>query len=114
MSEFVLLPQDEEAAAWFAKQRRGVMTLEEREAFAQWQRRSGNMAAFTELERIWELLPATKGRFTLAALSEVPARRHRIARSALLVVVCAASIGLGVLSRSGNPEFWTTLDWVDR
>jgi hypothetical protein len=37
--------------------------------------------------------------------------RQRIARSALLAVMCAVSIGIGVISYSGNHEFWTTLDW---
>lgn len=114
MSGFAPRPHQQDAAAWFAKQRRGVMTLEEREAFALWRRDPANAAAYAELEQVWELLHAAQPRFAPAAVSATPTPRQRIARSALIAVVCAASIGLGVLSLSGNPEFWTTLDWVDR
>jgi transmembrane sensor len=114
MSELAPRPQHDEAASWFAKQRRGVMSLEERDAFTAWRLEPANAAAYAELEQVWELLHAAQPRFEPAAVSEMPPRRQRIARSALIAVVCAASIGLGVISFSGHPEFWTTLDWVDR
>jgi ferric-dicitrate binding protein FerR (iron transport regulator) len=113
MNALGLLPE-KEAVAWFAKQRRGVMTLEEREAFAVWRHEPANAVLYAELEHAWALLRAAENRFTPAAVAELATRRHRIARSALLAAVCAVSLGLGVLSYSGNPEFWTTLDWVGR
>jgi ferric-dicitrate binding protein FerR (iron transport regulator) len=102
---------EEAAALWFAKCRRGVMAVEERAAFEAWKRDSANAAALAELERVWDLLEGGE-----AHIASVPAPmpRQRIARSALLAVMCAVSIGIGVISYSGNHEFWTALDWVER
>ena len=101
----------EAAALWFAKCRRGVMALEERAALEAWRRDAGNAAALAELERLWNLL---EGGQSHIAAAPVPMARQRIARSALLAVMCAVSIGIGVISYSGNHAFWTTLDWVER
>ena len=112
MSRFDPSMNEEAAAIWFAKCRRGVMALEERAAFDAWRREPANAAALAELERAWNLLEGA----TLH-LNHAPAAgpaRHRIARSALLAVMCAVSIGIGALSYSGNHEFWTALDWVER
>src|SRR5262245_49496277 len=113
MSQFPAPASHEEAAAWFAMRRRGVMTLEERASFAAWRTQPANDAAMAELERAWELLEAAEDVFAPAVLPRAP-RRHRIARSALLAAACAVFLGLGVISYSGTPEFWTALDWVDR
>jgi hypothetical protein len=43
-----------------------------------------------------------------------PAPSRGRLRPALVAAMCAASIGIAALSYSGNPGFWTTLDWADR
>src|SRR5579862_9684779 len=101
---------DEAAALWFAKRRRGVMTLEERAAFEAWWRVPANMAALAQFEETWDML----AEIHFAHVPAATASRQRVARSALLAVMCAVSIGIGVISYSGNHEFWTTLDWVER
>jgi transmembrane sensor len=106
-------PATEDAAArWFAKCRRGVMALEERAAFDAWRREPANAAALAEMERAWDLMGDAQSPPRLAPMPAVPGQR--IARSALLAVVCAVSIGIGVISYSGNHAFWTALDWVER
>src|SRR6478672_10539233 len=102
---------DEAAALWFAKRRRGVMTLEERAALDTWRSDPANAAALAQLQRDWELLEDAE---IHVARTPAPVARHRIARSALLAVMCAVFIGIGVISYSGNHEFWTTLDWIER
>ncbi|HXJ00737.1 MAG TPA: hypothetical protein VNH44_05900 [Micropepsaceae bacterium] len=114
MSATSHITDGEEAALWFAKRRRGVMTLEERAAFEAWQRVPGNAAGMAELEQVWAGLQIAQAHIRPnAAPADVP-RAPRIAASALLAVVCAVSIGIGVISYSGHHEFWTNLDWVDR
>jgi ferric-dicitrate binding protein FerR (iron transport regulator) len=105
---------DEEAALWFAKRRRGVMTLEERAGLQAWQREPANAAAMAELEETWAALQMAQGHIGPPRLDVQPMRVPKIARSALLAVMCAVTIGVGVISYSGNRDFWTSLDWVDR
>ena len=105
---------EEEAAFWFAKKRRGVMTLEERAALQAWQQVPVNAAAMAELEMTWEVLQVAQGHIGPQPARTPVARAPRIARSALLAAMCAVTIGAGVISYSGHRDFWTSLDWVDR
>jgi ferric-dicitrate binding protein FerR (iron transport regulator) len=105
---------EEQAALWFAKRRRGVMTLEDRAALLAWQREPTNAAAMAELEEVWATLQVAQGHIGPQAAFAHPVRGPKIARSALLAVMCAVTIGAGVISYSGNRDFWTSLDWVDR
>jgi len=113
MSTLNYAANEEAAALWFAKCRRGVMAVEERAAFEAWRRDAANAAALAELERVWDLLESGQAHIKPAPTA-APMPRQRIARSALLAVMCAVSIGIGVISYSGNHEFWTALDWVER
>jgi transmembrane sensor len=105
---------EEKAALWFARRRRGVMSLEERAAFESWRRDPANAAAMAEQERVWQALHIAQGHIAPASTSAHPVSRARVARPALLAVMCAASIAIGVISFSGNHDFWTNLDWVER
>jgi transmembrane sensor len=107
-------PNDEEAAFWFAKRRRGVMSLEQRAAFDAWRQVPANAAAMAEQERVWQALQIAQGHIGPELASAPLPRRTRMARPALLAVMCAASIAIGVISYSGNHDFWTNLDWVER
>jgi transmembrane sensor len=105
---------EEQAAVWFARRRRGVMTLEERAAFESWRREPANATAMAELEGVWEVMQVAQGHIGPEQGPVDSVRGPRIARSALLAVMCAASIGIGVISYNGHRDFWTSLDWVDR
>ena len=102
---------DEEAADWFARLRRGVMTLEERAGFEAWRRRPGNAAAMAELEHVWQSLDVAKAYFGQGKPLE---RRAALARSAWVAAACVICLGIGIISYSGDSSFWTKLDWVER
>jgi transmembrane sensor len=94
--------RDEEAARWFAALRRGVMTLEEREAFEQWQRRRENRDALAAMSELWRALDGA-----------VLPPRPRIALKLAFAVLCVLMLGTGILSSEGA-AFWTGLDWTNR
>jgi ferric-dicitrate binding protein FerR (iron transport regulator) len=102
---------DEEAVLWFAKLHRGVMTLEERAGFEAWRREPGCAAAMVELEHIWQSLEIARVHF---APRKPSPRRATLARSALVAAACVISLGIGIISYSGDSSFWTKLDWVER
>lgn len=100
----------ERAAYWFAAQRRGMMTIEERAAYAAWLEVPENAALMAQMDAAWAGLAPLKEHFA-------PARRRpaKLSRMAMVAVVCIASLGLGLLSSTGgNNDFWTTLDWSSR
>lgn len=92
----------EEAATWFARARRGVMTLQERQDYDAWLGNHANRAALAEMENVWAALegaarPADAG----------------LARKAMVAALCA-SAALALLSVTSNSAFWTSLDWANR
>jgi len=101
--------RDRDAAQWFAARRRGIMSLEERTAYQEWLKDVDNASAMANLERIWEMVGIAEHH---VAAEPAPSRGRL--RPALVAAMCAASIGIAALSYSGNPGFWTTLDWTDR
>ena len=91
----------DEAAGWFAKLHRGVLTLEEHGAYARWIAVRANRAALTQMEQLWGELEHAR-----------PRGQHlgrKLARAAL-----AASLVRALLSFTGNSAFWTSLDWANR
>lgn len=103
----------QEAARWFARCRRGVMTIEEKTEFEIWRSKRGNAAAMDELEGDWELTGLATGHFAQPA--ERSRAGHRTyARTAVLAVMCVLSLGVGIVSYTGHSAFWTSLDWVQR
>jgi len=105
---------EEEAARWFAMERRGVMTLDERAKLAVWRADPANAAVIAELENIWEFVEAAKDQIGSETLAASPGRYTKVARSALIALLCVVSLGLGVISYGGDNGFWTKLDWVER
>jgi ferric-dicitrate binding protein FerR (iron transport regulator) len=103
----------EEAAAWFARRHRGIMTIEERNEFDRWRRNPGNAAAMHELERIWDLTGVAGDRPGVEAAATLPGHL-KLARSAVFALMCVLSVGVGILTYSGHSAFWTRLDWVER
>lgn len=102
-----------EAAEWFACRHRGVMTLQERADYEAWHRDPVNCAAMSEMERLWEL--AGLSCLEPDTSSPTPAARlPRFARSALVAILCVASLGAGIISFGSHSEFWTRLDWTER
>jgi ferric-dicitrate binding protein FerR (iron transport regulator) len=101
----------EEAAKWFACRRRGVMTLQERADYAAWSRDPANSAAMAAMGRIWQLAGlAGSVRAGIAGGK----RSATPARSALLAILCVASLGAGMIAYGGHSDFWTRLDWTER
>jgi ferric-dicitrate binding protein FerR (iron transport regulator) len=106
----------EEAARWFAASRRGVMTIEERAAYAAWRSDAANAAAIAEFQRVWDALELVRDRYSEGVIegAAAPRTRRRFDRPALVAAMCAVSLVIGVLSYSGGTPFWTALDWTDR
>jgi ferric-dicitrate binding protein FerR (iron transport regulator) len=102
-----------EAASWFARRQRGVMSLEERAEFERWHASRRNAAAMDEMEHAWARIDQARDRFT-PAVSPTPVGRFAFARSAVLALLCVLSLGVGLVSYSGHSSFWTRLDWVER
>jgi ferric-dicitrate binding protein FerR (iron transport regulator) len=92
----------EEAASWFARVRRGVMTLKERQDYDRWIASHANRSALAEMERVWAALEGAAR----------PADPH-LGRKAMVAALCA-SIMLALLSVASNSAFWTSLDWANR
>ncbi len=113
MSDHSNSPNLDEAATWFAARRRGVMSIEERRAYEAWIGESTNAASIAELEETWELLSSAQPQFAGATIVARASRRAR-ANPALVAAMCVLSIGIGILSYSGDNRFWTTLDWTQR
>lgn len=92
----------EEAATWFARVRRGVMTLQERQDYDRWVSHHANRAALAEMEYVWTALDGAAR----------PAGPH-LARKAMVAALCASAM-LALLSVASNSAFWTSLDWANR
>lgn len=88
----------QEAARWFAAQRRGPMSLEERQAFDAWRSHPLHQAALNSMHEVWgelsnvaEMVPAPRRRAS---------RQVRLAAiAAVLVLGLTVSVGLGALWR---------------
>lgn len=81
----------EAAAAWFAVQRRAVMSIEEREAFDAWRVDPQNLAALNAMHELWGEMAALKA--VQPALRTRSLRRRRIAvGSAAGIAVAAAGL----------------------
>jgi ferric-dicitrate binding protein FerR (iron transport regulator) len=101
-----------EAARWFAARRRGVMALEERNAYEQWVEDEDNRAALTEMDELWASLEQVSG-----AESCIEPRRlipSRMSRKFMVAIVSIVSFGIGLMSFIDSSNFWTSLDWVNR
>ena len=103
----------QEASSWFARCRRGVMSVEDRAEFERWRAERRNATAMDEIERAWTRIESISDRFA-PAIADAPVRRPAFVRSAVLALICVASLGVGVVSYSGHSGFWTRLDWVAR
>jgi ferric-dicitrate binding protein FerR (iron transport regulator) len=103
----------QEAAIWFARRQRGVMSLEEMADFERWRAVRRNASAIDEIERAWARVDQARDRFVPAA-STTRVRHFALARSAMLALLCVLSLGVGIVSFSGHSSFWTRLDWVER
>ena len=116
MTEPRMVSPQEEAARWFAATRRGVMSLEERAAYAAWRKDRANAAAIAEFERVWQALELVRDRYLDGVAGREVQRsvQRRFSRPALVAAMCAVSLVIGVLSYSGDSHFWTALDWTDR
>lgn len=90
------IPTDrqEAAAAWFAAQRRSVMSIEERAAFDAWRADPQNLAALNAMHELWGEMSALKGaRIPI----EAPVRTgRRLALGTGLAACLGAVVSLGL------------------
>lgn len=78
------------AAEWFAKQRRVVMSIEERAEFDTWRADPENLAALNGMHELWGEMALLKGAKTVLK-THMP-RRHAIRAAAASVAVVVAAI----------------------
>jgi transmembrane sensor len=62
------VPQDDEAARWFAKADRGPLTADDRKAFLEWLEQHGNAEAYQQTADAWSTLGAAKNAQGLMAM----------------------------------------------
>ena len=96
----------DEAARWFAAQRRGVMLQDERAEFERWSADPANAARLAEFASVWAELGA--GARTETAAPMRIAYRAQVAAMAAFVALSAV-----VLPRIDG-GWWNTLDWWSR
>ena len=98
------MTRKDEAAHWFAVLRRGVMTLEERDAYREWLRRRENRQELAAMDALWLALDG--------AAMPTPSR-PRIVLKVTFAAICVLSLGLGIVSSAAGESFWTGLDWTN-
>jgi len=96
--------RQQEAAAWFAAERAGMMLIEQRAAFDQWRADPRNQAALDAMHELWDDLAVLKG--ATSAPSTRPMRSHAIAAAALMLVAIGGA-GLGWLALQGDRTIQT-------
>jgi len=94
----------DQAARWFAAQRRGVMSLEEQAARDAWLSSPENRKALSVLEKVWSVLE------TAPKPAMLPTRSRKL----LLAAICVSCVVLGLASSTMGGEFWSGLDWINR
>ena len=102
----------EEAARWFAILHRGVMTLEERDAYERWVTGETHRLAMADMHRVWALVEADRPIPRVPALARGAIHSPSACRI-MIGAMCAISVGLMALS-CVHVAFWTSLDWVTR
>ncbi len=104
MSEVKATRQDE-AAAWFAAQRAGVMLVEQREAFNVWFSDPRNQAAYDVMQELWEDLAVLKG--------ERPAPRRaapwRAIAASMVGLIALGGAGMGWMAAGREPTVETAI-----
>jgi transmembrane sensor len=97
--------RQDEAAAWFAAQRAGVMLVEQREAFNVWLSDPRNQAAYDAMQELWEDLAVLKG--------ERPAPRRavpwRAMAASVVGLIALGGAGMGWMAVSGEPTVETAI-----
>lgn len=81
----------EQAAAWFAAQRRAVMSVEERAAFDAWRADAQNLAALNAMHELWGEMAALKGAQPALQMPSSRNRRTALGAVAATVVLAAAA-----------------------
>lgn len=95
-----------EAARWFATERRGLMSLEERWAYRSWLRVAVHEAALTRLRGIWRGLEQPPAQIA-------PSLRYWALGRQLVAMAALSLFVLALVSQLDSP-WWTTLDWWSR
>jgi len=95
----------EEAARWFAAQRRGPMSLDERQAFDAWRTDPLHQAALNRMHEVWGELAAVGS--VASRTDHRPIRRHRRTAIAAVLVLGVTGLTLGAGWRLHQPSAMT-------
>lgn len=88
----------QEAARWFAAQRRGPMSLDERQAFDAWRSHPLHQAALNRMHEVWGELSSV-GEMVPAPRRRMSGQVRRTALAAVVVMGLALSVSAGALWR---------------
>lgn len=98
--------RQDEAAAWFAAQRAGVMLVEHREAFERWRSDPRNQAAYDAMQDLWDDLAVLKGERPKPRGIKLPIKS--LAAAAILLIAMGVT-GAGVMGWFSDPSVQTTI-----
>lgn len=94
--------RQDEAAAWFAASRQGVMLVEERARFEAWRADPRNQAALDAMQELWDDLAVLKGTAPPPRKRAAPRWPQALVAAALLLVVGVSAGGVWLTLRDGS------------
>ncbi len=97
----------EEAARWFAAERRGLMAHDERQDYERWLAVPANEAALAALRALWRELDVVAPAMTGSA------PRPQASRTQVAAMVGLVSLTLAMVIRLDG-GWWSALDWWSR
>jgi len=97
----------DDAARWFAAERRGLMSHEERQDYERWLALPAHAAALAEVRQLWNELGAAGSSTNRRVLS------RSSSRTLLAAMIGLVSLTLAMAARL-DAVWWNTLDWWSR
>lgn len=102
--------RQDQAAAWFAAERAGVMLIEQRAEFDAWRADPRNQAALDRMRELWEDLAILKGHEPPPKVARPPRRFAKIAAALLILIIggvgtaslVAASSDTSIITANGQ------------
>ncbi len=98
--------RQDEAAAWFAAVRAGIMLVDQREAFERWRSDPRNQAAYDAMEELWDDLAVLKGEGPKPKASNSPLKLLAVAAALVIVLGVSAASLMGWFS---DPSIQTAI-----
>jgi len=98
--------RQDEAAAWFAAQRAGVMLVDQRDAFNTWLGDPRNQAAYDAMQELWDDLAVLKGERPEPRRASSP---WRAMAASVVGLIALGAAGMGWIALSGEPTVETAV-----